>query len=59
MALADIGRQDIVDRIENTLNPAPAEEVHTPEPEPSVDPDLIPFLREVERFDELRAANRL
>ena len=54
-------RQDIIEKIEQQLNPPPDPE-DKPSEEPVnnfLEPDLLPYLKEVERFDELRASGKL
>ena len=54
-----VNRHDILNDIENTLDP-PSERIDVSDDLYShIDPYMVPFVKEVERFDELRAANRI
>ncbi len=56
--LSLIKKVEVLDKLEKTLNPP----VEPPKEEPKityVEEYLIPFAKEVERFDELRAANKI
>ena len=54
-------RPDIIEKIEQQLNPPePSEETPSEEPVNSfLEPDLLPYLKDVERFDELRVSGKL
>ena len=58
-ALKKIKRHDIEVEIDKVLNPPnlmeEEQEIYVP---PSVAPELVPFYKEVERYDQLRKANK-
>lgn len=59
-ALKKIKRPDIVAEIDRVLNPPrlieeEEQEIYVP---PSVAPELVPFYKEVERYDQLRRAHK-
>lgn len=59
--LSGCGRVDIVQNINSVLYPKDEEEIDESE-DPAyqiVEKHLVPFLKEVERFDELKAANKI
>jgi hypothetical protein len=59
-ALKSIHRHDVVNVIEEEMNPTPPP-AETPDDVTYsyAEPYLIPYLKEVEKFDELRAANKI
>lgn len=57
-SLAVAKRTDICDKIELKLNPPGSSETPSEEPITFLEPELLPYLKEVERFDELNAAGR-
>lgn len=57
--LKAIKRLDVLREVELIMNPAPVEKEAPEYFPPELDPSLIPFYREVIRFDQLRAANRI
>jgi hypothetical protein len=59
VALADIRRYDVITKIDLDLNPPNGNELEPEEPITYVEEYLIPFVRQVEKFDKLRAQNRL
>ena len=58
-ALVAIKRHDVINKIDLDLNPPEPLSEEEEEEITYVEEYLIPFVRQVERFDELRAQNRL
>ena len=57
--LGKVRRLDILEKIDLDLNPPQEVEVIEEDLYPYADPELIPYLKEVERFDELLKANKI
>lgn len=59
-ALRKIKRLDMLEEVDKVVNPPKVvEEVKESYVPPSVAPELVPFYREVERYDQLVAAHKL
>jgi len=59
-ALRKIKRWDVLQALENAVNPPKVEdevkEIYVP---PNVAPELVPFYREIERYDQMKAAHKM
>ena len=58
-ALTDIRRFDTLQILRDELFPTREEVLVEENPYPFLEPYLVPFIKEVEKFDELRAANKI
>jgi hypothetical protein len=57
--LLKIKRPDILEEVEERLAPPVVEVVHEAAPPPFLADYLIPYFKEVERYDQLRAAHKI